>query len=63
MNIQEVTYCNDCGSDVYTSITHNTVTVSCTGDCGLTLRMKIKPHPQLGNLVWDMQGENYEIEN
>ena len=51
MNIQEVTFCNDCGSDVYTCISHNTVTVNCRGDCGLDLYMKIKPHPQLGALV------------
>jgi len=60
MNIQEVTFCTDCGSDVYTCISHDTVSVSCRGDCGLDLRMKIKPHPQLGTLVWDLKIEEEE---
>lgn len=56
MNIQEVSICSDCGGDVYTCISHDTVTVNCR-NCDLNLWMKVKPHPELGNLVWDYQEE------
>jgi hypothetical protein len=59
MNIMEVSFCNDCGSDVYTTISHDRVTISCRG-CELDIDMKIKPHPQLGSLIWDLKTEEEE---